>query len=415
MGGGRFSRLLAVGGVAGLAVAGWGGARPAVAMLPAHPTSCSFSLGPIASQGAAGTQIWEVPLVPSNPRQGCITTVSMTDTITDAAGGVPAGISRDGGTASVVLLFSSGRYQAPVVDVAWSGYCTDVPQPVYLHLSGAGLSAVYALGTSRACAFGPGPTSAVNPPRVPTPNPTVGLAVAPGGYRVAAVNGVVLRQPGQALEGGTGSVAPSVGIATDPSTGGFWVVSSDGGVFSLDGAHFYGSAVPFHPAAPVVAMVATPTGHGYWLVGADGGVFSFGDARFYGSLAGHHLAGPVVGMATSPDGRGYWLAAADGGVFAFGDARFHGSAGGLALRAPVVGIAADRATGGYWLAAADGGVFTYHAVFHGSAGALALSAPVTGVASTPDSGGYWLVAGDGGVFTFGDAPFDGSASSIVVP
>ena len=29
---------------------------------------------------------------------------------------------------------------------------------------------------------------------------------------------------------------------------------------------------------PIVGMAATPTGKGYWLVASDGGVFSFGDA-----------------------------------------------------------------------------------------------------------------------------------------
>ena len=29
-------------------------------------------------------------------------------------------------------------------------------------------------------------------------------------------------------------------------------------------------------------MAATPTGKGYWLVASDGGIFTFGDAHFYG-------------------------------------------------------------------------------------------------------------------------------------
>ena len=38
-------------------------------------------------------------------------------------------------------------------------------------------------------------------------------------------------------------------------------------------------------------MASTPDGAGYWLVASDGGVFSFGDAGFYGS------AGPVAQRA----------------------------------------------------------------------------------------------------------------------
>jgi hypothetical protein len=33
-------------------------------------------------------------------------------------------------------------------------------------------------------------------------------------------------------------------------------------------------------------MAASPDGHGYWLVASDGGIFTFGDAGFYGSTAG---------------------------------------------------------------------------------------------------------------------------------
>ena len=34
---------------------------------------------------------------------------------------------------------------------------------------------------------------------------------------------------------------------------------------------------------PIVGMAATPDGKGYWLVASDGGIFSFGDAVYHGS------------------------------------------------------------------------------------------------------------------------------------
>ncbi len=73
--------------------------------------------------------------------------------------------------------------------------------------------------------------------------------------------------------------------------------------------------------APVVGLAATPDGAGYWLVASDGGIFSYGDARFYGSTGGLHLNAPIVGMAATPDGAGYWLVASDGGIFSYGDAQ----------------------------------------------------------------------------------------------
>ena len=71
---------------------------------------------------------------------------------------------------------------------------------------------------------------------------------------------------------------------------------------------------------PIVGMAATPDGKGYWLVASDGGVFSYGDAGFYGSTGSLKLNKPIVGITATPDGKGYWLTAADGGVFNYGDA-----------------------------------------------------------------------------------------------
>jgi len=52
-----------------------------------------------------------------------------------------------------------------------------------------------------------------------------------------------------------------------------------------------------HLNAPVVGIAATPDGRGYWLVASDGGVFSFGDAPFEGSMGGTRMNAPVVGIA----------------------------------------------------------------------------------------------------------------------
>jgi len=104
-----------------------------------------------------------------------------------------------------------------------------------------------------------------------------------------------------------------------------------------------------NPNAPVVGMAATPDGKGYWLVASDGGIFTFGDAGFYGSTGATVLNRPIVGMAATPDGKGYWLVASDGGIFTFGHAAFSGSEGGAELQAPAVGMAATPDGGGYWL------------------------------------------------------------------
>src|SRR5205807_8094772 len=66
-------------------------------------------------------------------------------------------------------------------------------------------------------------------------------------------------------------------------------ISSDGGVFNY-GVPFQGSTGSLKLNKPIVGMAATPTGGGYWLVASDGGVFSFGDAGFFGSMGGTPLA-----------------------------------------------------------------------------------------------------------------------------
>jgi hypothetical protein len=74
-----------------------------------------------------------------------------------------------------------------------------------------------------------------------------------------------------------------------------------------------------HLNSPIVGMAPTATGKGYWLVASDGGVFTFGDARYLGSLGGIPLPSPVVGLVPSKSGNGYWIELANGAVFGFGD------------------------------------------------------------------------------------------------
>ena len=78
---------------------------------------------------------------------------------------------------------------------------------------------------------------------------------------------------------------------------------------------------------------------GYWMVASDGGVFSYGSARFLGSTGSVRLNQPIVGMAPTTTGAGYWMVASDGGIFSFGDASFFGSTGAIRLNRPIVGMA----------------------------------------------------------------------------
>ena len=235
-----------------------------------------------------------------------------------------------------------------------------------------------------------------------------GQATAPPGYqgRLTTLHTTAYGYAGQTIG------EPAVGMAPTPDGGGYWLVGSDGGVFSFGDAGFFGSTGSIHLNRPIVAMAPTPDGGGYWLAASDGGMFSFGDARFFGSTGSIHLNRPIVAMAPTPDGGGYWLAASDGGIFSFGDAGFFGSTGSIHLNQPIVAMAPTPDGGGYWLVASDGGIFSFgDARFFGSTGSIHLNQPIVAMAPTPDGGGYWLVASDGGIFSFGDALFFGSTVS----
>ena len=126
--------------------------------------------------------------------------------------------------------------------------------------------------------------------------------------------------------GSTGGIhlnQPIVGMAATPDGGtatGWWPGTAASSP----------SATPPSTAPPAASTSTSPSWawpphrrrHGYWLVASDGGIFSFGDAGFHGSTGGIHLNQPIVGMAADPTGGGYWLVATDGGIFSFGDAGF---------------------------------------------------------------------------------------------
>jgi len=277
-------------------------------------------------------------------------------------------------------------------------------------LAGGGLWS----GTARASTTTPPEAHASIPPGPATPSGaavhSAALGGSPGYWEVT--NRGVVSGFGAGNFGDLRSLVlkrPIVGIAANPRGGGYWLVASDGGVFTFGSARFFGSTGNIRLNRPIVGMAATPDGGGYWLVASDGGIFSFGDARFFGSTGNLRLNRPVVGMAATPDGRGYWLVASDGGIFTFGDARFFGSTGAIRLNRPVVGMSPAPNGDGYRLVASDGGIFSFGAPFFGSTGNIRLAQPIVGMANTPDGNGYWMVAADGGIFSFGDAPFLGSS------
>jgi hypothetical protein len=207
---------------------------------------------------------------------------------------------------------------------------------------------------------------------------------------------------------------PPAPVTSPSTTHGYWLVGSDGGIFSFGSAQFYGSAGSLKLQRPVVGIVPTRDNNGYWLDASDGGIFAYGDTQFYGSIPGlglhpagsglpNSLNAPIVAMVPSVDDGGYFMVASDGGVFAFGDAHFAGSCPGIGgCSGAAVAVMPDASGNGYWLVTKTGTVYTFgDAGYYGAPGNT--GSQVTSAVRTPDGGGYWVLTANGTVYNYGDA------------
>ncbi len=101
-------------------------------------------------------------------------------------------------------------------------------------------------------------------------------------------------------------------------------------------------------AEPTDHYGSTTPSHGYWLVGSDGGIFSFGSAQFYGSMGGLALQRPVVGIVPAQGSMADTGSTPQMAASSAFDTPFYGSIPGLglnpagsglpnSLNAPIVG------------------------------------------------------------------------------
>lgn len=219
-------------------------------------------------------------------------------------------------------------------------------------------------------------------------------------------------------------VSNIVGMAATNDGGGYWLVASDGTVYS------YGDAVQSppvgnislkpcsNPGNPAIVGVTAAPGGGFWAFTNCGSVYNEAGAPWFGSLyANPPTVDNIAGMAAGSDGSSYWLVGADGKVYAFsqgsgetttsfslkpcnnpGNPNIAGATGDLAL------------AGGFWAFTDCGSVYNEGtAPWFGSHYANPPTVVnITGMAATPDGQGYWLAGSDGSIYDFGDATASGS-------
>ena len=285
--------------------------------------------------------------------------------------------------------------------------------------NGNGTSAVSSADQFTYTAPGSPPTP---PPVTTTPTTTAGH-----GYWLVGSDGGIFSFGAAQFYGSTGALTlqrPVVGITPTANDEGYWLVASDGGIFSFGNAGFYGSipgiglspagsASPARLNAPIVGMVPTADGGGYFMVGSDGGVFTFGDAKFEGSCPGiGGCAGAAVAVVPDASGNGYWLVTTTGHVYAFGDAINYGAPGTQSV--PVTAAVRTRDGLGYWILFANGAVESYgDATNYGDpVGSVGGFNPATAIFTTSDGGGYWVAAANGSIFSYGDAPYEGDMAGV---
>ena len=232
---------------------------------------------------------------------------------------------------------------APFADYGSTGF-TDIEASTSTS-SEVGLAPIYMTNSSGAIISYPGSFDATTnsfPITYGSPSPQVtsvspssgstagGTAVTIGGSFVTGVEtvdvgGVSVPFTPDIPDGTVSAVVPAHAAGAVDIT-----VTTPGGTSGTSGADEFSYNAP---APPVTSAVSA--GHGYWLVGTDGGIFTFGSAQFYGSTGSLKLQRPVVGIVPTSDRGGYWLDASDGGdlrVRRFGLPRIHTRAGAASGR-----------------------------------------------------------------------------------
>ena len=339
----------------------------------------SCSVGVLFAPGAAGTFNADLSANTASPLSPAATSLDETAVVPTGSTGSLLSVNPTTldfgqvaiGSSQSETLTISAEYAALVLD---QGYLSSLPMGYSISPNGTTCSNNLLIPANGSCVvdivFSPANTTTVDGTSTistqPTQSPAVVVQLSGNGYTPTPVpSPAPAPAPAPTTTTTTSSTTtttltttPTPVPAPAPTPIGEILASPTGQVTAIGGATNYGS-VTARLNKPIVNAALTPDGKGYWLVASDGGVFSFGDANFYGSTGAMVLNKPIVNMAPTPDGKGYWLVASDGGVFSFGDANFYGSTGNLQLSSPALAIKASPDGKGYTIYTADGQFFNF--------------------------------------------------------
>lgn len=202
-----------------------------------------------------------------------------------------------------------------------------------------------------------------------------------------AVHGFGAPAVGPAVAG-----SPAVGLATDPDTGGYWLLKANGNVVAYRAPNRGNLSGKLTGNVKAVAIAASRGG--YLVLTSDGKVHAFG-APYHGQPTGKSTAKPV-GLAVDAATGGYWILNSVGGVWNY-DAPWYGSVAGKGYRVTAI---APSPLGGYLVLNSAGKVFPFHATGYGSVAKLGRGVTAVGMAVEPATGGYWILLSNGGVRQF---------------
>jgi peptidoglycan hydrolase-like protein with peptidoglycan-binding domain len=119
---------------------------------------------------------------------------------------------------------------------------------------------------------------------------------------------------------------------------------------------YFGSMVNEVENGIPVSLMCRPQGDGYWIVSSDGGVFTYGAASFYGSAGGSGSYTDFIDGSVAPNGEGYWLVRQTGGVYSYGAVAYHGGVGSCTQATALLDVGGSH----YFTFVINGQTFVYY-------------------------------------------------------